>query len=216
MMLMPSNDSSATVHYLAGKFPGRIGWIIGPSHLKQPKPWIPYALDNDAFSAFSRNEPWNYDLWKSMLKWARMIAHKPLWAIVPDVVSDRIATLENWKKYSPEVHDFGFSMAFAVQDGMTPDDVPEDASIVFIGGSTQWKWKSLPMWTKHFKRVHVGRVNMIRRLWTCEDHGVESVDGTGWFRGGENSRQSTSIFQWINGERIETPDFPEFKGKVFA
>ena len=30
--------------------------------------------------------------------------------------------------------------------------------------------------------VHVGRVNSMKRLRVCEDLGVDSVDGTGWFR----------------------------------
>jgi hypothetical protein len=77
---------------------------------------------------------------------------------------------------------FGVKMALAVQDGMTAADVPAEADVVFIGGSTSWKWRSLPEWTAAFPRVHVGRVNSLRLLLMAENAGAESCDGTGWFR----------------------------------
>lgn len=206
MMLMPSNHSSPPVHYFAGKYPGRMGWLVGPSAKGKTKlrQWMPYALDNDAFSAWTNRTPWNEGKWREMLHWAKWSVCKPLWALVPDVVADKDATKELWRKYAPEVGGLGFSLAFAAQDGMTPDDVPGDADIVFIGGTTEWKWKSLPMWAKHCRRVHVGRVNGIERLWTCEDYGVESVDGTGWFRDSDDSPKIDRIAQWLAGERPDT------------
>lgn len=68
---------------------------------------------------------------------------------------------------------------------MTKEDVPTDADVIFVGGSTDWKWKNLYEWTKNFKRVHVGRVNSERLLWIAHEAGAESCDGTGWVRGGE-------------------------------
>jgi hypothetical protein len=68
---------------------------------------------------------------------------------------------------------------------MTPDDVPPETDVVFVGGSFDWKWDNLLMWTRNFPRVHVGRVNTEKRLWMAHEAGVESCDGTGWFRGGE-------------------------------
>jgi hypothetical protein len=61
-------------------------------------------------------------------------------------------------------------------------DVPYNADIVFIGGSTSWKWRTLRTWTGAFPRVHVGRVNSRRLLEMAENCGAESCDGTGWFR----------------------------------
>ena len=43
LMVMPSNNSSAIVHYWAGRYDGRIGWLVGPSAMKKTKlrPWMP-------------------------------------------------------------------------------------------------------------------------------------------------------------------------------
>lgn len=199
MMVMLANNSNPIVHYFAGRFPGKIGWLVGPSARKKTslKRWIPYALDNDAYSAFSNRTEWSESEWVALLEWARMAVKKPLWVLVPDVVANREATLENWKRYAPMVRE---ARGFAVQDGMTPDDVPSDADLIFVGGTTSWKWRTLPMWAKCGKRIHVGRVNTLRRLWTCDEFGVESCDGTGWFREGDGDRIA-DLETWLEGHR---------------
>lgn len=205
-MLMPANNSSPVIHYWAGKYPGRIGWLIGPSAMEKTKRrnWIPYALDNDAYTAWAQTKEWDVGAWRELLVWARMSGQDPLWVLVPDVVADPTGTKRKWMTYCEEAGSFGWPLAFAVQDGMRPDDVPVGADLIFIGGTTTWKWRSLPMWLSHFKRVHVGRVNELRRLWTCEDLGVESVDGTGWFRDTEEGRRVAHIEMWLASERSET------------
>jgi hypothetical protein len=80
----------------------------------------------------------------------------------------------------------------AVQDGMTPADVPKECAVVFVGGTTSWKWRSLPMWASSFSRVHVGRVNSIRLLLMAENAGAESCDGTGWFRDPRRTKELES------------------------
>lgn len=69
---------------------------------------------------------------------------------------------------------------------MTPHDVPDDAEVVFVGGTTKWKWRNLRTWTDNFPRVHVGRVNSERLLWMAHESGAQSCDGTGWLRGGDD------------------------------
>lgn len=201
MMLMPANNSSPTVHYIAGACPGRIGWLVGPSARLKTKlrTWMPFALDNDAYSAWTSGQPWDYSEWVEMLKWAAIAKTAPRWVLVPDVVGDRAATIGSWNKYAPSASDYGWALAFAVQDGMTPADIPPQASVVFVGGTTRWKWTSLPMWTSAFPRIHVGRVNTLDRLVLCERLGCESVDGTGWFRASDDSHKTEAIFHWLTG-----------------
>jgi hypothetical protein len=201
MMLMPSNNSSGIVHYLAAKHPGKIGWLFGPSNYKRPRFYLPFALDNDAFAAWTNNTPWNYEAWNGMLERINSQPIKPLWALVPDVVADKQKTLELWNQYDWEVEVLGWKKAFAVQDGMTPSDVPKDADVVFVGGTTAWKWEWFDVFTLHFPRVHVGRVNTLRQLWLCDDAGVESVDGTGWFRTGHDGDRVDGIMKWLAGIR---------------
>jgi len=208
-MMMLAGQSNPTWHYAAGKWPGKVGLLLGPSYFKKQalRPWLPYALDNDAYTAWQQKKDWSEPAWREMLQWARMTSYKPLWAIVPDVVANRQATLENWKRYAPRVDEIGWPKAFAVQDGMTPDDVPENAAIVFVGGSDSFKWRTVKTWASNFDRVHVGRVNNIEKVWLCQDLGVESVDGTGWFKDPSREDKLPALMGWLENLRIETPEF---------
>ncbi len=211
-MVMPSNNSAAIVHYWAGLYPGRIGWLIGPTGMMKTKlrEWIPFALDNDAFSAWTKGTPWNEGMWVSMMDTLKHDTTKglePRWVLVPDVVADRDATLRNWDKYSVKAAQFGWPLAIAVQDGMTPEDLPDDC-VVFVGGTTKWKWDNLAMWASLNRRVHVGRVNEVSKLDICEKLGVESVDGTGWLRDTEDGRKANALGKWLkNAEILSDPIF---------
>lgn len=183
MIVMPSNNSSMHLGWLAGQYPGRIGWLLSPDGWRRPHRWLPYALDNGAFPAWMKKKEWDEIAFLYMLDAASKAEVSPKWVIVPDVVADREATIARWHSWAPRLAKFGWPLAFAVQDGMTAGDIPADASMVFIGGTTDWKWSTLPEWCATGKRVHVGRVNGYRGLWHCHEAGAESVDGTGWFRG---------------------------------
>lgn len=183
MVVMPANNSSGRVHWWAGKWPGRIGHLYGPGGQRGPYPWIPYALDNGAFKAYQLKQPFDGKAFTRLLNWAQKKAAPPMWCAVPDVVADRDGTLRSWDQWFPELVDKGWDLAFVVQDGMTPDDVPPTADIVFVGGTKQWKRETVPMWTSVFPRVHVGRVNSEADLWLCHNHGCESCDSSGWFMG---------------------------------
>lgn len=178
MIVMLSSNTGIRVGYLAGRYPGRVGHLFSPGDQKGPFEFCDFALDNGAFLG-----NWELERWLKLLNWAKLSGKAPRWILVPDVVSDRDATLARWREYSPVASLYGWPLAFAVQDGMTPKDVPHNAEVVFVGGSTFWKWKTLPMWCKAFQRVHVGRVNTYRRLWQCHDVGAESTDGTGFMCG---------------------------------
>jgi len=180
MIVMPSNNTGFECGRLFGMFPDRLAHLHSCERLAEPKQNIPWALDNGVFGAFTSGREWSEEPFYSFLD--AYSAWKPIWAVVPDWVGDKERTLILWEKHSPALKAFGVPLAFAAQDGMTPDDVPMDAEIVFVGGSTSWKWKSLSIWTKNFPRVHVGRVNSRRLLEMAEENGAESCDGTGWFR----------------------------------
>ncbi len=118
-----------------------------------------------------------------MCEKAKRAELKPRWVVVPDVVADPVATLSRWIEWAPRLKSFGWPMAFAVQDGHTRADIPKNADIVFVGGTTEWKRKMIYHFASNFPRVHVGRINTERWLFHCLDCGVESCDGTGFFRG---------------------------------
>ena len=199
-MKMLCGQSNPLWHYAAGRWPGKVGLLLGPKHFKRTslRPWLPYVLDNDAFTL---RDKWDKRAWFSMLEWAKLQKQKPEWVLVPDAVGSRGETLSRWKEYSPYALKFGWPLAFAVQDGMTPDDVPLEADVVFVGGTTEFKWRTVETWAENFNRVHVGRVNSIERLWQCEDLRCESVDGTGWFRDPTREDKLPALIEWLNGSR---------------
>jgi hypothetical protein len=168
---------------------------------------MPYALDNGAFPAFTKKIPWDRKAWLKLLGWSSVSGQPPMWILAPDVVGDREKTITSWHENHVLLATLGIPLAFAVQDGMTAKDVPEGVSVIFVGGSTEWKWKTAPMWGNSFPRVHIGRVNTWRLLRLAEDAGAESCDGTGWFRGDKKQREG--LEQWLretwNGDRKSKP-----------
>lgn len=208
MKIFPANNSASMIHYLAGRYPDSLGHLYSPGGQRGPYEWLPYALDNGRFVAWSKGETWNEPAYFKLLDWATEAGfrgYKPLWVLVPDVVANRADTLKEWERWYPTVHAYGFPLAFAVQDGMTPQDVPNEADVIFVGGSTAWKWNTLPTWTQSFPRVHCGRVNGWRGLRLCKQYGIESCDGTGWMRGDKAQLGGLLRFLAQQGEVIACP-----------
>lgn len=202
MIVMPANNTGIRVGWLAGKYPGRMAHLFSPGAQQGPFEFMEYALDNGAYGAFKSGKEWDEAAWVRLLDWARLSAIAPRWVLIPDVVGDRLRTLRRWEMYAPIAARYGWPLAFALQDGMVPTDVPQEASVVFVGGTTEWKWRHLAMWCKAFPRVHVGRVNTYRRLFQCYDAGAESGDGTGWTRGDQIQwRGLQAFFAQTSGEQ---------------
>ena len=185
MLVMVSNHTSWRTHYLQGRY-GGLGLLLPPGGVKGPWPHLPYALDNGAFPAWKNSEAWDEEAFIRLLEWASSQELAPRWVVVPDVVTNPGATIDLWRHWSPLLRERGFTVALAVQDGMTPKTVEGaqlEPEIIFVGGSTDFKWGTLPLWVAAFPHVHVGRVNGLRGLMRCHELGVESCDGTGFFRG---------------------------------
>lgn len=192
---MPANNTGLRVGILVGRYPGLVGHLYSPGGEVGPFPEVPYALDNGAFGAFAKRQPFDAGAWRALLAWAAESGQRPRWCLVPDVVGDRLGTLRAWDTYAPEAAARGWPLAFAAQDGMSPEDAPPQASVIFLGGSTEWKRAAIHPWCARFPRVHVGRINTYRWLRICEDAGAESVDGTGWMRGDQD--QLRGLEQWL-------------------
>lgn len=203
-MLMVSNQSRPEFHWAAGAHPGRIGHLFTAGAPRAVYPWMPYALDNGGYVAYLHGRALDVAAFEKLLAWAARRVEKPLWVLCPDVVGDRSGTLALWREWSPRLREFGWPVAFAVQDGMTAGDVPSGAAVVFVGGTTRWKWRSVRGWCRDFPRVHVGRVNGEPALWTCVEFGAESCDGTGWWNKTRGRREQLLRFldRFAAGERV--------------
>lgn len=107
------------------------------------------------------------------------------WVVVPDIVMGGGASLTLSRWWLPRVLDQTQLALIAVQDGMTSTDVDDlvgERVGIFVGGSTEWKKSSLPIWAA-LKRdtgcyLHVGRVNSVRRIALCMWARADSFDGT--------------------------------------
>lgn len=192
MLIMLSNNTGFQAGVLFGKYPDRVGHLQAPEHPKRPMTGVPWALDNGVFGAWQGGREWEEE---PFYRYLDAFAHmQPMWAVVPDWVGDMDRTLMLWDIHAPAVQAHGIPLAFAVQDGMTPEHVPPGADVIFVGGTTAWKWRNLRQWTEHFPRVHVGRVNTYRLLWMCHEAGAESCDGTGWFRGDQKQLRGLHLY----------------------
>lgn len=195
MRVMPTNNSGKEARALASAFPDRIGHLYAPGGQRGPFPAFPYALDNGAWPAFVGKRAFDDAAFRALLAWADAAAIPPRWVAAPDVVGDAAATSASWRRWLPELQWRGWPLAFVVQDGHVADDVPEDARVVFVGGSREWKRETAPYWCRMFPRVHVGRVNTERWVRYYDACGAESVDGSGWFRG--DRRQLDGLWHYL-------------------
>ena len=206
MMVMVSNQTGAKFDALADHYYpwGLIGHLYSPDGLRLPQRRYPYSIDNWAYSAWVRGVPWSPDRYMRFCDRVAEFGQPPLWAVVPDVVADRAATIESWRQWAVWLRRrYGWRLAFAAQDGMTPQDVPGNASMVFLGGSMAWKLKTLEMWADYGSNLHVARVNRPALLWRCWEIGVGSVDGTGWWH--MESGQYQGLCEYLAVVAGETP-----------
>ena len=82
------------------------------------------------------------------------------------------------------------NLALVVQDGMTPKDITpyhlQHFKTLFIGGSLEWKWRTLESWAKfaHYNRIdlHVGQASTTDRLIRCRNVGAKSADSVSFVR----------------------------------
>ena len=204
-MVMPSNRRKMCIH-LDKKFPGRLGLLLSQSNRTIPK-HIPFACDNDRFSVWMKGKQWSSLHWLKFLDWCTERTTPPLWVLVPDVVANPDNTVAWYHKWVSEVTSRNLKPAFAVQNGMTPEiiyDLRPVPEVVFVGGTTEWKWRHLKIWTENFPRVHVGRVNTRSLLWRCHRAGAESSDGTGWYHHHQYRQLVRYLEQTQNGQTSET------------
>ena len=143
---------------------------------------FPYALDNGAWSAFTKGRPFDVAAFQKAL---RALGANADWTVLPDVVAGGLPSLELSLKWMRVVLNESPRALLAVQDGMSADDVRAFLGPrvgLFVGGSTGWKLDTLAAWSTLAQSVgcwcHVGRVNTRRRIARCVQAGATSFDGT--------------------------------------
>lgn len=167
-----------------------IGQLVQPRSWWTPDGTVPWAADNDAFNTF---DPGRF---RSLLERVAGIPNC-LWVAAPDVVGDFRATLNLFYEWREEIVSRRLPVAFVLQDGATPAQVPWGfVSAVFVGGSTIWKMSSearacVDVAHDEQVAVHMGRVNTRRRIRLAKSWTVDSIDGTA------SARFTRSVLPWM-------------------
>jgi len=147
---------------------------------------FPYALDNGAWTAFQRGEPFDVPAFERAVK---MLGSGADWIVVPDIVMGSLASLafsRRWlKNLRRRVALRDQTFLIAVQNGMEPKHLRRLLGRkvgIFVGGDTEWKLATMKQWADlaHSRGAicHVGRVNTAVRIHACEAAGVDSFDGS--------------------------------------
>ncbi len=163
----------------------------------------PFALDNGAWSCFTRGVAWDAGRFRACVAAVGAAAD---WIVLPDIVAGGLASLSLSVSWLAELPG---RVLLPVQDGMAPEDVRSYVGGrvgLFVGGSTDWKLRTLRAWGRLARErqawLHVGRVNTARRIGLCGDAGVHSFDGTSASRFASTvpllqaARRRCTLFTW--------------------
>lgn len=163
----------------------KAGWkmlVVATGHDKNAG--LPYAIDNGAWSAFNQGKPFDAHKFRKILAWSATQEISPDWVVLPDIVAGGLESLEFSMCWLDEVSEYTTRPLLAVQDGMTPqhaEPLMREGMGIFLGGSTEWKLATMPMWGEFCRGryyYHVARVNSAKRIHYAASCGADSFDGT--------------------------------------
>ncbi len=220
MVCYVAANGNMLLGYLAGKHEGKIGMMVSPATnwFKQHS-FIPYAIDNGIYADTVAGRKWEFEPFLKLLYKAKESPVDPKFVVVPDVLFDAEQTKKRFNYYKQKIKQLGFKfrLAMAVQDGMTPNDIPSKDVVAFIGGSTKFKHEQTSKFVDAGFDVHVGRVNTIKRLLWASQLGCASVDGSGWFRCGGIENQNNKP-QRVDGliDFLKWQEQPTFQTNLFG
>lgn len=188
MILLAANNSRVKRFRRLGY---SLGWMLSPSAGYKAVPaGLPYAIDNGLYHP--QHEPAKG--MKALPPFYRLVrrclaaGHAPMFVVVPDVPYDMARSRILSKKHRRHLLEWfpDLPLAIALQDGATDDDL-DGYDWCFVGGSTDWKWRTCEHWcaaaNERGMRCHIARVNTANRINHCIDIGADSADGTGIWRG---------------------------------
>ena len=136
-----------------------------------------------AWKAFQQQRPFDEIAFSFLVE-----RHGPSadFVVIPDIVAGGMASLEFSRSWIPRLKHLK-KLLLPVQDGMDLFSVTailhEHKNVgIFLGGSTEWKLKTMFQWGVMAATVnrhhHVGRVNTMRRIRLAAEAGADSFDGT--------------------------------------
>jgi hypothetical protein len=165
---------------------------VKPSSNKELKEFR-CALDNGAFTCYKKGYPFQESMFLGYIEKCFAEQFTLDFIVIPDIVGGGLKSAE----YSIEWIDGKLktapSLAFVVQDGMTPENLEQyklgnynNITHLFIGGTKEWKIKNLAVWAKYAKSLniksHAGQIGTLDRLILCHDIGIDSIDSQNFSR----------------------------------
>lgn len=184
------------------------GIQIGPNNVRNVEGHR-YMLDNGAYPAWVRGEPWDEVGFYALVARLEATGHPPDFVVVPDIVGGGRLSLERSLEHLTRLPS-SWPRYLAVQDGMTAEGVGhiiECFDGLFVGGTLAWKWRTAPMWVNlahtSGKQAHIGRVGTVRNYLRAAAIGADSVDGSGPMR--NQNMGAISRFRRLLAEQTHIP-----------
>lgn len=176
MLLVSGATATVSRHLAQGE--RYLGELMRPGNGNVPTPRTTWAIDNGAYTGFDAAE-----FCKTLERLQEFDREHCRWCAAPDVVGDSQATGVLFRQWEPKIRRYGYPVALVAQDGIKVRDVPWDSiDALFIGGGTDWKEgpdaaRVGRAALERGKRLHMGRVNTIRRMRIARCIGCDSIDG---------------------------------------
>jgi hypothetical protein len=150
------------------------------------------ALDNGAFVCYGKGYPFQDDIFINIMKKCYSLGINLDFIVCPDIVCGGLKSLRFSMDWARNKLISVPNLALVVQDGMIPEKIGsyylDYFSYIFVGGSVDWKWKTVNEWVKfaqdNDKKCHVGQCGQLHYLERCKELGVDSVDSASFTRHG--------------------------------
>jgi len=164
-----------------------IGACVSPSTKKHFDSYAFYFLDNGAFGYWIKGKEFNPTPFLNLVEKSLRANKKADFLVLPDLIGRGKESLEFSSKWTEELKGVGIPFALALQDGMEEVEVEEfviayGVRVLFVGGTTPWKWRTAPRWVKLAERLgiecHIGRVPSAKRVYQARMAGAHSIDTT--------------------------------------
>lgn len=168
------------------------GRLIASNMWKNPIDGLVYGIDNGAFAAWTKGQPFPEQAFLKMLgKVPR--GRPPFMAVCPDKVAspDSLAFSRSWRGRLERLGYGWLPWYLAVQDGMTVEEISRELRTgrwagLFVGGTKAWKHATAAAWVdlahRHGRPCHIGMVPSLQDLAWARSIGADSVDSTSWAR----------------------------------
>lgn len=214
-MIYLGNPVKCALPHMAAR--SDFGMIITPNQGNRLPPGVPWCADNGCGPGkhgIGHGYPGTRGYLEFLSRMSARARTRGLFAVAPDVVCDAEASAERLDKFYTAVRGwFGLPVAFAAQDGLESLDVPwHSFDVLFLGGSTDWKLgreaRALVAEAKQLgKRVHMGRVNSLKRLRYAQSIGCDTADGTFLVFGPD--KNLPKLLSWLDELSATPPLLPK-------